>query len=655
MTSTTQTKLFRSFRISSRSIRWKFLSLLLLGWIVFLGCNRGKAVTEEKGQDGPIQAQLFKLQDVKLLDSPFKANMMRDAAYLKKLDADRLLAPYRIAAGLEPKAKRYGGWESEGLDGHTLGHYLSATSMMYAATGDEWFKDRVKYIVDELALCQAQRDDGYVGGVPKGPAIFNEIKNGKIEAKPFNLNGGWVPWYNLHKTFAGLRDAYRYAGNDKAKEVLIKLSDWAVDLSSHLTDQQFQEMLKAEQGGMKEVMADVYGITGDEKYMDLSKRFNHKVVFNPLAQGVDSLEGLHANTQIPKIIGAARDFELTGSKRMFNVAEFFWKQVTQKRSYVIGGNSSEEHFGKLGHLSDRIGRATAESCNTYNMLKLTRHLMQWNPDSRYTDYYERALYNHILASQDQKKGMFAYFMSLEPGTFKTYSTPENSFWCCVGTGMENHAKYGRDIYMHSDSRLYVNLFIPSELQWGDKGVRVKQETNFPASDKTSLTISGEQPTNFTLTIRKPYWLAGSMDIQVNGKEVDANAASNGYVNIEREWQDGDQVQVSLPMKLHVETMPNDDSKVAVMYGPIVLAGQLGEKGIENPMPYAEDQKDYFEVPAVKVPDLAFGDKPVEEWIKPVDGKPLQFKTVGVGQPEDVTLVPYYQIDQQRYTVYWNRL
>lgn len=655
MTSLALKKLFRASGISAQSTSWKFLSLLLLGWIVFIGCNRGKAVSEEQNQDSPIQAQLFDLQQVKLLDSPFKANMVRDAAYLKKLDADRLLAPYRIAAGLEPKAKRYGGWESEGLDGHTLGHYLSATSMMYAATGDEWFKKRVNYIVDELALCQAQRDDGYVGGVPKGPAIFEEIKNGKIEAKPFNLNGGWVPWYNLHKTFAGLRDAYRYADNNKAKEVLIKLSDWAVDLSGHLTDQQFQEMLKAEQGGMKEVMADVYGITGDQKYMELSKRFNHKVVFNPLAQGVDSLAGLHANTQIPKIIGAARDFELTGSKRMFNVAEFFWKQVTQKRSYVIGGNSSEEHFGKLGHLSDRIGRATSESCNTYNMLKLTRHLMQWNPDSRYTDYYERALYNHILASQDQKKGMFAYFMSLEPGTFKTYSTPENSFWCCVGTGMENHAKYGRDIYMHSNSKLYVNLFIPSELQWSEKGVQVKQETSFPESGITALTINSEQPTEFALSIRKPYWLAGSMNIRVNGKDVDARAASNGYVNVEREWQDGDQVQVSLPMKLHVEPMPNDESKIAIMYGPIVLAGQLGKKGVEDPMPYAEDQKDYFDVPKVKVPDLAYGDKPVDEWIEPVEGEPLHFKTVGVGRPEDVALVPYYQIDQQRYTVYWNSL
>lgn len=621
---------------------------------LFTQCKKAVSDKASSGQAEHEAVQLFKLNDVRLLESPFKKAMLRDAAYLKKLDADRLLAPYRIAAGLKPRAKRYGGWESEGLDGHTLGHYLSAVSMMYASTGDEWFRKRAEYIVNELGRCQTERNDGYVGGVPGGPDIFKQIEAGKIEAKPFDLNGGWVPWYNLHKTFAGLRDAYRYTGSDKARNVLIKLSDWAVAFSSHLDDQQFQQMLATEHGGMKEVMADVYGITGDQKYMKLSRRFDDKVVFNPLAQRRDSLNGLHANTQIPKIIGAARDYELTGSKRMFTVAEYFWKEVTQKRSYVIGGNSNHEHFGKLGHLPDRISRATAETCNTYNMLKLTRHLMQWNPDSRYTDYYERALYNHILASQDPEKGMFAYFISLEPGTFKTYSKPYDSFWCCVGSGMENHAKYGRNIYMHNDSELYVNLFIPSKVEWKQKGVTVTQQTGFPNTEQTALTIDSDSETNFTLRIRKPYWVGSGFSVEVNGETRKVEPGSDGYVDISRTWEDGDRLLVKLPMDLHTETLQNDSEAFAIMYGPLVLAGTLGEEGMKDSMPYAEDQGDWFKVPAVKVPKLDTKGRPVSEWVQKVSDNPLRFRTAGVGKPGDVDLVPFYQIGHQRYTIYWNR-
>ena len=601
----------------------------------------------------PIKAHAFSLKDVLLLDGPFKQAMGLDARYLLDLEPDRLLSRFREYAGLEPKGKIYGGWESRGVSGHILGHYLSACAMMYAASGDERFLDRVNYIVDELALCQQAHGNGYVGGIPDARRIFAEVAAGDIKTANFGLNGGWVPWYTLHKLYAGLVDAYWYCDSEKAKTIVTELADWAGDVTGKLSDEKFQTMLRCEHGGMNEALADVYAIAGKQEYLDLAARFNHRFVIDPLARREDRLEGLHANTQVPKIIGAARQYELTGNEDLRTAAAFFWEVVTQQRSYVTGGNSEAEHFHRMGELWKHLTPLTAETCNTYNMLKLTRHLFAWTANARYADYYERALYNHILASQDPKKGMTIYFCSLKPGHFHTYGKPYDSFWCCTGTGLENHVKYGDSIYFHGDAVLYVNLFIASELTWKSKGLKVRQQTRFPEEPTTRFTVNCEKPIRLALNIRHPSWADSALKATVNGQEVDTDSQPGGYLTIDRSWTDGDVLDVTLPMSPRVEPMENDPKKAAIMYGPIVLAGQLGREGFTDEMPYSGNQKAYANLPTPDVPVLVAGSRPVAEWVDRVPGPALQFKTTGVGRPNDVSLIPFYKAHHQRFTVYWD--
>lgn len=635
-----------------------YLFLVILAW----GCTQDKADNPYKiaPAEQVIQANQFDLSDVRLLDGPFKTAMEKDGEYLLFLDSDRLLAPYWKEAGVEPEAENYGGWENTGLDGHTLGHYLTSVSMMYAATGNKDFKNIADYVVSELADAQSKIGTGYISGVPGGKEIFDEIASGDIDAQPFSLNEGWVPWYNMHKLFAGLRDAYLYAENESAKEVLVKLSEWTVSLSNKLTDEQFDTMIIAEYGGMNEVLADVYAITGEEKFLEVAQRFNDPRVFPPLAEGEDRLAGLHANTQIPKIIGAAREYEFTKNDSLHRIATFFWDTVVENRTFANGGNSENEHFGELGTLDERLTKVTSESCNTYNMLRLTEHLMQWYPEEpKYAEYYENALYNHILASQDPKTGQFCYFIPLESGHFKTFSDPEESFWCCVGSGMENHTKYGKNIYMHTGDELYVNLFIASEVSWDEKGIKLIQETDFPQTPKSSLTIETNQPKKFTLKIRKPQWTDDSFYVVLNEDTV---ASSGNYWSIERSWNDGDQVEINLPMDLRLELLEGSETLAAIKYGPVLLAGKLGREGMdENPIPYAGfdgfderwDHRRYEQMPTVDAPSLHTKGRNINDWLSPTGQSPLNFKTNSAGEPFEVEFAPFYQVNHQRYGIYWD--
>ncbi len=617
-----------------------------------------QAVSEAQDLNSRVKLKLFSLSDVHLLDSPFKRAMEVDGRYLLKLDADRLLAPYLKEAGLDPKAENYGGWESdgeigEGLDGHSLGHYLSALSMIYAATGKQEYGNRLIYVVNELERAQKANNTGYLGGVPNGEQILNEVQSGKIEARPFNLNGSWVPWYNLHKLFAGLRDAYRHAGNEKALDILTKLADWTVDWAEHFSEEQFQEILKTEHGGMKEVLADLYAITGNTDYLNLTQRFTHHDVVDPLAKNKDQLEGLHANTQIPKIVGAARQYEVSGDKRMREIATFFWETVVNHHTYANGGNSDHEHFSPPDVLSEQLSRWSSETCNTYNMLKLTRHLTQWKADPKYADYYERALYNHILASQDPQTGMFAYYMSMEPGTVKTFSKPFDSFWCCVGTGMENHTKYGRYIYMHTNNELYINLFIPSELQWKEQGVRLRQETDFPESEESRFIVYTGNPQELSMKIRRPYWAGDGFAVTVNGNAVEVSEGPSSYIEIRRTWKNGDQVTVDLPMETRTESLGGGESKIAFMHGPILLAGIVGEEMPIQGQYAGSEQYENFDLPSVYVPPLQPGDRTADQWVKPKKGKKLEFELTNVGEASGLTLAPYYKVNHNYYTIYWD--
>jgi len=637
----------------------KLLILLAAGLLTGLPA-RGSVPQQDEAKysvtpKAPIRAYAFGLDDVRLLDGPFKTAMDLDAQYLLDLEPDRLLSRFREYAGLEPKGKIYGGWESLGVSGHILGHYLSACAMMYAASGDKRFLDRVDYIVDELALCQQAYGNGYVAGIPDAKRIFAEVAAGDIKASGFGLNGGWVPWYTLHKLHAGLLDAYRHGDNDKAKTIVVALADWTAGVTGNLSDEQFQKMLRCEHGGMNDALADVYAITGKREHLDLAGRFNHHAVIDPLAQREDQLEGLHANTQVPKIIGAARQYELTGNEDLRTAAAFFWEVVTRERSYVNGGNSEAEHFHRKGELWKHLTARTAETCNTYNMLKLTRHLFAWTADAQYADYYERALYNHILASQDPKTGMTIYFCSLKPGHFLTYGTPYDSFWCCTGSGLENHVKYGEGIYFHDDESLYVNLFIASEVTWKSKGLKVRQETQFPEEPKTRLVLGCQQPVRCAVKIRRPYWAASALQVAVNGQNVDGDSQSGGYLTIDRSWTDGDVVEITLPMGLRIEPMTNCPTKAAIMYGPILLAGELGREGFTEEMPYSGNARAYENLPTPDVPVLVADGRPVDRWVERVPGRSLRFKTVHVGRPDDVSLIPFYQAHHQRFAVYWDLL
>ena len=462
------------------------MKLTLTYLLLFFSLLTGKA------QNQP-QVTYFPLQDVKLLESPFLQAQQTDLHYILAMEPDRLLAPFLREAGLAPKAPSYTNWENTGLDGHIGGHYISALSMMYASTGDTAVYNRLNYM---LHRAQQAVGTGFIGGTPGSLQLWKEIKEGNIRAGGFDLNSKWVPLYNIHKTYAGLRDAYLYAGSDLAREMLIALTDWMIGITAGLTDQQMQDMLRSEHGGLNETFADVAAITGDKKYLELARRFSHKVILDPLIKDEDGLTGMHANTQIPKVIGYKRIAELSQDDNVWNhatewdhAARFFWNTVVNHRSVCIGGNSVREHFHPANDFSPMLNDIEGpETCNTYNMLRLTKMLYQDSPDSRFADYYERALYNHILASQEPDKGGFVYFTPMRPGHYRVYSQPETSMWCCVGSGLENHTKYGEFIYAYRKDTLYVNLFIPSQLTWKEQGIILRQETRFPDDDKVTLRI-----------------------------------------------------------------------------------------------------------------------------------------------------------------------
>lgn len=602
----------------------------------------------------------FDLKDVRLLQSSFSNAMEKDKAYLMAINTDRLLAPYLKDAGLKPKAKNYPNWESTGLDGHIGGHYLSALSLMYASTGDKEILKRVNYIVDEFERCQNANGNGYISGIPDGKIIWKEIAQGNIRASSFGLNDRWVPLYNIHKTYGGLRDAYLYTGNEKAKQMLIKLTDWMSQVVANLSEAQIQDMLRSEYGGLNEIFADVYAYTNDRKYLELGKKFSHHEILDPLIAHQDKLTGIHANMQIPKVIGFKRIASLDNNAQWADASQYFWENVTNKRSVAIGGNSVSEHFNPVNDFSGMVKSVEGpETCNTYNMLKLTKELYSTAPQSTYMDYYERALYNHILSSQHSEKGGFVYFTPMRPGHYRVYSQPDTSFWCCVGSGMENHAKYGEMIYAHTNDALYVNLFIPSALNWKDKKVNIIQENNFPEKAETKLIINANGKTTFTLKLRCPEWTDKTqVKILVNGKEFDATTDKDGYFNINRKWKKGDTVVLKLPMHLTKEQMPDGSNYFAFRYGPVVLAAPFGTNNQDGM--FADDSRGGHiahgpQIPLNTMPVLLGNENEVLNHVKIVDEKKLAFHADGLYPQQyhkGFDMVPFYKIQGERYIIYW---
>jgi DUF1680 family protein len=604
--------------------------------------------------------QLFKASEVSLLDGVFKQAEQTDLKYMLALDVDRLLAPYLREAGLQPKAKSYTNWENTGLDGHIGGHYLTALSLMYAATSDVRISERLKYMLTELKRCQDAIGTGYIGGVPGSKQLWADIAKGSIKAETFSLNNKWVPLYNIHKIFAGLRDAYVYTGNETAKDMFIKYSNWFVWLTANLSDQQIQTMLKSEHGGINEVLADAYGITGDKKYLTLAYRFSDIKILDPLAKNEDKLNGIHANTQIPKVIGFKRIADLNKDASYEKAASFFWEEVVNLRSVANGGNSVREHFNPLNDFSGMITSVEGpETCNSYNMLKLTKLFYESEGMSRYVDYYEKTLYNHILSSQHPGDGGFVYFTPMRPGHYRVYSKPETSFWCCVGSGLENHAKYNELIYAHKGDHLYLNLFIPSRLHWTEKAMTFEQKTDFPEKDKTIFTVMGGKSSNFSLDVRYPSWVAdGAMKIKVNGKAIPVTAKPGSYASVKRLWKKGDRVEITLPMETRTEKMPDGSNYVAVLHGPILLAAKTDTVGMTGL--FADDSRMGHiakgkQRPLQEMPLFVDNGSPLEDRIVATPGKSMTFSTANLIYPasyNNLELIPFYKLHDSRYIVYW---
>jgi uncharacterized protein len=603
-------------------------------------------------KDKILRVHPLPLDSVRLLGGPLKTAQELDAKYLLELEPDRMLAFLRQRAGLTPKAKGYAGWDGPGrqLTGHIAGHYLSAVSLMYAATGDERFKERATYMVKELQEIQAKQGDGYLGALEDkdgadGKIHFEELSRGIIRSGGFDLNGLWSPWYVEHKLFAGLRDAYRYTGNREALEVEIKFAKWAEGILAPLNDDQMQRMLNTEFGGMNEVLADLYADTGDARWLSLSVKFRHRAIVDPLAQGQDILGGKHGNTQIPKLYGSLVRYIYTGDQEDYKAATFFWDQVALHHSFATGGDGRNEYFGPPDKMNDMIDGRTAETCNVYNMIKMARDLFSVKPEMRYADFHERALFNHILASQDPHDGRVCYMVPVGRGVQHEYQDKFEDFTCCVGTGMESHALHGYGIYYESGEKLWVSLYAPTAVSWKSEGVTLQMNTDFPIGENAALEITSALPKNFTLALRRPYWAGSGFSVKVNGRQLANPGKPDSYIEIDRIWKKGDRVELVLPKTLRTEALLDNPTRMAILWGPLVLAGDLGPDTARR----AEEEEPGAEKPA----PVFVTNRSVEHWLKPVAGKPGTFRTSGVGLKTEIEFRPFYEVPGRRYAIYWD--
>ncbi|HEY3860436.1 MAG TPA: beta-L-arabinofuranosidase domain-containing protein [Verrucomicrobiae bacterium] len=644
-----------------------FRAALILGSLAF------SAAAQTPASDihpVPLAAEPLPLSAVRLTGGPLQHAQELDAKYLLELQPNRMLYYLRLRAGLPNKTDEgYGGWDGGGrqLTGHIAGHYLSAVSYMYAATGDPRFKERADYIVSELKEVQDKQGDGYIGAlmataprranstnstgntrrnrgdVVDGKGRFEELTNGVIQSGGFDLNGMWSPWYVEHKIFAGLRDAYHYTGNREALEVETKFAGWVESIVGRLTDAQDQRMLSTEFGGMNEVLADLYHDTGDQRWLALSGKFEHKAIVEPLAEHKDILGGKHGNTLVPKMIGELSRYIYTGNKTDGDAAKFFWEQVVFHHSYATGGHGHNEYFDPPDQLSKDVDGRDDESCNVYNMLKMSRELFSVQPDVRCADFMERALFNHVLASINPKDGRTCYMVPVGRGVTHEYQDMFESFTCCVGSGMENHALLGYGLYYESPSKLWVNFYAPSTAEWNEADAKVDMETTFPEGESASLTFTLQSRKKFTVALRRPPWAGENFSVKINGKAVSKLPPPGSYVEIKRTWKSGDTIALVLPKKLHEEALPDNPRQVALMWGPLVLAGDLGP----------EQRRRGGRGRSADVPVLVAAESPVAQWLKPVPGEPGEFKSDGVGRDKDVTFVPFYRLPERTYAIYWD--
>lgn len=638
------------------------------------------AVAQMQAQS-KLYPRLFDLQEVTLDEGMYKHALELNDSVLLEYDVDRLLTPYFRQAGIsgwEAQHPNFSNWGSGNfrLDGHVGGHYLSALALAYAASRDEAMKARLKermdYMVDKMDECQRVFDSntnglyGYIGGLPDNN-VWTGIYNNNLSA--YNNNRGNVPLYTMHKVYAGFRDAWMYGGNEKAKTCFLKLCDWGVNLISKLNDATVQDILNTEHGGINEVYADAYQMTGDEKYLTAAKRYSHQTMVTNM-QTVNStfLDNKHANTQVPKYIGFARLAQEDNKSTVSTVNSYrkaahnFWTEVVNNRTVAIGGNSISEHFLPASRGSEYTTHPDGpESCNTNNMMKLTEDLFADRQDAKYADFYEHAMMNHILSTQHPHTGGYVYFTSLRPQHYRMYSQVNQGMWCCVGTGMENHSKYGEFIYAHSpeNDSLFVNLFVASTLNSEHFGL--KQETQYPYEEQTKLTIN--KSGNYVLAIRHPQWCKGEYKILINGADAGVNSTPGTYAYINRSWAEGDEIIVKLPMQLELVECPNNASYVAFNYGPVLLSAITSTENLtgqfagEGRMDHAPSQG--AQLSLTSAPMLIGNRADVLNYVEAVDKSKLHFKIKpGLYNSErfnDLILQPFFTVHEARYMIYWNQL
>ncbi len=623
-----------------------------------------------------MRARPIALEKIRLTGGPLKHAQELDSAYLLALDPDRMLHFYRVRAGLPPKGEPYSGWDGGGrnLTGHIAGHHLSAVSLMYAATGDARFKQRADYIVGEFDVVQQKHGDGYLGALENLPEAYARLSRGEIKSGGFDLNGLWSPWYTLHKTYAGLRDAYRYTGNARALQLEAKYAAWAEKVLAPLSDAQVQKMLLTEFGGMNEVFADLYADTGDARWLALSRRFEHHAVTLPLKRHEDNLSGKHGNCQIPKLIGSAARYGYTGDTDDLIAASFFWDRVARHHSYASGGHGLNEYFGPPDVLSPRVDGRAAETCNVYNMLKLTRRLFSFRPDGAYADFHEQALFNHILASMDPNDGRTSYMVPVGRAEQQEYQDMQRDFTCCVGSGMESHALHGLGVFYESSDTIWVNLFVPSKAESGVAGATLAMETGFPDGDSATLTVMLPKPAEFTIAVRRPVWAGDGFRIAVNGADVpqpaldtlydptaggraggpgnESVARNATYVRLTRTWRSGDTIAIAIPKSLHLQPTADNADVAAIMWGPLALAADVGPRMEE---PWSENPS---AAPVTKVRYLVSESRDPGTFLQPASRAGDFTVAAGVarhaddGAPSgDVSFTPFYRTHRRRYALY----
>ena len=612
------------------------------------------------------RAEPFPISHVRLLPHGIYYDAQEwNRGYMQRLAADRLLYTFRANAGLPVgSAKPLGGWEqpengqrSSELRGHFPGHFLSASAQL-AAGGDKEAKAKGDYMVAEMARCQQKLGGQYLSAFPT--TWWDRLEKGERV---------WAPFYTIHKIMAGMFDMYSLAGNQQALRVLEGMAAWADEWTAPKTEEHMQQILTIEFGGIAETLYRLAAATNHDQWAKVGDRFQKKSFLNPLAARRDELRGLHVNTHIPQVMAAARRYDLSGDMRFHDVADYFFDEVSQARSYVTGGTSNAEAWlAPPRRLATelKLSPNTAECCCAYNMLKLARHLYGWSPNPGYFDYYEHLLLNHRIGTIRPKSGYTQYYLSLTPGVWKTFGTEDQTFWCCTGSGVEEYSKLNDSIYWRDHEGIYVNLFIPSELDWPEKGLKLLQETGFPASQSTALTVTAAGTGEMAIRVRVPGWLQKAPSVRLNGKRLDSSAAPGSYLSLQRSWRAGDRLEMELPMHLHAQAMPDDPATQAFLFGPLVLAGDLGGDGLTeahiigpNLRVGAPNTEQFGSplgptnttppVPEIQIPSFRASGADPSSWIKPADA-PLEFRTTG--QKRDVRLVPLNSLFDRRYSVYW---